>query len=929
MLIAGCTRNEPPSVSTRPDFSVDSGERVVLAGEASDPDGTVQSYRWEQIAGEPVSIGNAQRPTTQFVAPVVDAPTTLTFRLTATDDGGAAASGEVTVAVDPYGDMSIPVSGSVRNHATHAPIDGASVTVNQYSNGVAHLVGQTDTDADGGYAVQVPVAPGRLTVHVEADGYAAQSGVVTLLDEAASRTVHVDMVPVQTAQAFAAVEGVDLSVDGQPVVSLPGNAMVTGDGDAYTGQAVVSVAALDPSQDPTVMPGDFLGWDAESQIAAPIESYGAVDVALAADNGAALQLNGVDSAQISIPLARGRSPQEAPPTIPLYYWSGEQGYWIEDGEARLEEVAQGRWAYVGSVGHFSTWNADVFYESVSISGCVQDSNGDPVGFAELTARGIDYTGTSSAIADEDGQFEIEVRPNSEVELVAASDEESSDAMTISTGDGDLSLELCLVVQGERGLEDFSVQIEGETGTIDICVRDHECEDGDAISVDVEDRNVFSGEIVNEAMCSVLEVEAGRDYVIELTALNGTGFKGACNFADANTGEILVRGLNTETRVWRHREGAGSRAQIVVTTGVPQPFTIVPTPPDATVQFLGIVEREYEAGMELLAGEYRVEVSAPGYETREVAISHGSERPTRIVLNLERLFESGEVFTDALASGGEGPEMVVIPAGSFRMGCLSDEDCHFSEIPVHDVTIPRQFAVSVYEVTFAQWDACVSADGCAGYRPDDEGWGRDSRPVINVSWQNAQDYVSWLSAETDQHYRLLSEAEWEFAARAGTQTLYSWGDNLGNNRANCDGCGSQSGDRQTAPAGSFAPNAFHLYDMHGNVHEWVQDCWNGSYEGAPSDGGIWMSGDCSLHVLRSGSWFSSGYFGGVQASVRGSGSVTHAIGFRVARDLGSCNKSCVLSRSSSFKPSAQIAHRTGLRTAPWQHAIPWVGFSTLP
>ena len=141
-----------------------------------------------------------------------------------------------------------------------------------------------------------------------------------------------------------------------------------------------------------------------------------------------------------------------------------------------------------------------------------------------------------------------------------------------------------MVLDERGLEDFNVQIEGEAGTLEICVRDHECEDGGAISVDVDGRNVFTGELVNAAMCSTLEVEAARNYVIEVTALNGTGFKGACNFADVNTGEIRVNGLNTETQVWRHREGAGSRARIVVTTGVPQAIASVlaqaQTPTDA-------------------------------------------------------------------------------------------------------------------------------------------------------------------------------------------------------------------------------------------------------------------------------------------------------------------------------------------------------------
>ena len=211
--------------------------------------------------------------------------------------------------------------------------------------------------------------------------------------------------------------------------------------------------------------------------------------------------------------------------------------------------------------------------------------------------------------------------------------------------------------------------------------------------------MFTGELVNEAMCSALEVEAGRDYVIELTALNGTGFKGACNFADANTGEILVRGLNSETQVWRHREGAGSQARIVVTTGMPQPFTIVPMPTNATVRFLGIVDRDYEAGMELPAGEYRVEVSAPGYETREVAVTLGSDGPTTFEVNLIRIFEPGNVFADALTSGSEGPEIVVIPAGRYRMGCVSRQRCNGSMLPVHEVTIYEVFAASKYEVTF--------------------------------------------------------------------------------------------------------------------------------------------------------------------------------------------------------------------------------------
>ena len=122
-----------------------------------------------------------------------------------------------------------------------------------------------------------------------------------------------------------------------------------------------------------------------------------------------------------------------------------------------------------------------------------------------------------------------------------------------------------------------------------------------------------------------------------------------------------------------------------------------------------------------------------------------------------------------------------------------------------------------------------------------------------SWNDAKEYVGWLSSQTGAEYRLLSESEWEYAARAGSGTKYSWGNEIGVNRANCARCDSQWDFKQTAPVGSFAPNAFGLYDMHGNVYEWVEACWNASYAGAPSDGSAWRSGNCAERVLRGGSW----------------------------------------------------------------------------
>ena len=198
-----------------------------------------------------------------------------------------------------------------------------------------------------------------------------------------------------------------------------------------------------------------------------------------------------------------------------------------------------------------------------------------------------------------------------------------------------------------------------------------------------------------------------------------------------------------------------------------------------------------------------------------------------------------------------PEMVVIPGGRFRMGCVSGKDCEGNDKPVHEVRV-RSFELSKYEVTFEEYDRFTAATG-RDRAADKRGWGRGRRPVINVSWGDAVAYTKWLSGQTGERYRLPSEAEWEYAARAGSVTKYSWGNEIGSNRANCRACGSQWDNEQTAPAGSFGPNGWGLHDMHGNVWEWVQDCRNENYQGAPTDGSAWESGDCSQRVLRGGSW----------------------------------------------------------------------------
>ena len=200
---------------------------------------------------------------------------------------------------------------------------------------------------------------------------------------------------------------------------------------------------------------------------------------------------------------------------------------------------------------------------------------------------------------------------------------------------------------------------------------------------------------------------------------------------------------------------------------------------------------------------------------------------------------------------ECPEMAVVPAGKFMMGSPGNEkDREKDEGPVHEVTITSSLAVGKYEVTFEEWDKCVGvAGGCGDRRPDAGSWDRERRPVINVSRKEAEAYVKWLSGKTKKKYRLLSEAEWEYAARAGTRTRYSFGDEITPGQANY----INSGNKKTVPVGSYEPNDFGLYDMHGNVWEWVQDCWNAGYGGAPTDGSAWERENCSVWVLRSGSW----------------------------------------------------------------------------
>ena len=294
---------------------------------------------------------------------------------------------------------------------------------------------------------------------------------------------------------------------------------------------------------------------------------------------------------------------------------------------------------------------------------------------------------------------------------------------------------------------------------------------------------------------------------------------------------------------------------------------------------------------------------------QLAASHGPLLPER-----ERALQPKDHFTEC----DNCPELVVVPAGSFMMGPPNSEAFAFmvgapnggqgqrsDEGLQHTVTIEKPLAVGRFAVTFEEWDACVADGGCTGYKPADQGWGRGQRPVINVSWNDIQSYLTWLSRKTGKPYRLLSEAEFEYVARAGSKTAYPWGAEIGKGSANCDGCGSLWSNNQTSPIGPFIANAFGLYDMAENpcgrdssirrppcnVWEWVADCDHGNHNGhgnddaAPTDGSAWTSLGCTARVVRGGVWYYYPQF--LRSSYRSTFTTNYRnyfLGFRVARGL---------------------------------------------
>ena len=502
ITVLNAVSNTPPVADAGRDQTVDANTPVTLSGSGSDSDGTIVSYRWTQTSGTPVALSGANTPTTSFAAPDVDSDEDLVFQLTVTDDSGARANDEVTVTIQSSS-LTATISGVVKNYETGDEIPGATIRITQFTGGVTSDLGITTTGNSGEYNIQVNANPGRANVNAVTEGFAPQSVIVHLRGDIDDVPADLAMLPVQVETAFQPTQDAE-----EMHFSVPANSLMTTNGAAPTGEVTAMITVLDASSDPAVMPGDFMSLDADMETSAPIESFGAMNVEFMDENGEPLNLGNGREAMVMIPLAERRDPRNAPRSMPLFYWSDAMGSWIEEGEATLQQDENGQWAYVGSVNHFSTWNADIIYETVQLGGCVEDIDGNPAGSARVSAIGRDYIGSSTVLANPDGQFKVPVRRNSQVLISAVLAAHSNTELVNTGGAATQQLGPCLVLsdvgatikltwsEQPRDLASHLYGPDGQGETFHVYWRDMNVLVGETIiNHDVDDTNGYGPEII--------------------------------------------------------------------------------------------------------------------------------------------------------------------------------------------------------------------------------------------------------------------------------------------------------------------------------------------------------------------------------------------------------------------------------------------------
>ncbi len=316
--------------------------------------------------------------------------------------------------------------------------------------------------------------------------------------------------------------------------------------------------------------------------------------------------------------------------------------------------------------------------------------------------------------------------------------------------------------------------------------------------------------------------------------------------------------------------------------------VLATAPTAPIEKTNDQQPEDAASPGPGSGESAAAEAPPAPDTMETLLASVPELQDQLETPPPAIAQpeyAGDFFRDCI----DCPDMAALSVGAFAMGATPGEGGRPSELPQTAVTISTPFAIATKEVTFDQWQACVADGGCAAYAPPDFGWGRGEQPVVAVSFNDAQTYVAWLSAKTGRPYRLPSEAEWEFAARAGSTTAFSFGDGLSADQANYDGRYAYRGAKarrigRPTVASTYAPNPFGLFDMHGNVWEWTADCWNDTHAGAPTNGSA-RGGACVRRVLKGGAFNTGGWrLRSAHRIGKDAGAREQEIGFRVVRDL---------------------------------------------